>query len=79
MKLQRILDDRGDDIVFADVMIDDCDLSVRSHNVLRLLGISTITDVTNRKLSEMRPQLGPKSEAELVAFLQKQGLSFQKE
>ncbi len=79
MKLQRILDDRGDDIVFADVMIDDCDLSVRSHNVLRLLGISTITDLTNRKLSEMRPQLGPKSEAELVAFLQEQGLSFEKE
>jgi hypothetical protein len=81
MKLQRILDDQGDDIVFADVMIADCDMTVRAHNICRLLGISTLAELADKKLSDLREGRlwERKGELELIEVLRSNGLSFREE
>ncbi|HWQ59556.1 MAG TPA: DNA-directed RNA polymerase subunit alpha C-terminal domain-containing protein [Candidatus Fimivivens sp.] len=82
MSILKIIDDSGEELVFKSVAIDDIDLTVRSHNLCKnVLGISTLDELAEKRLSDLRenPHWGLKSELELIEVLRNNGLSFQKE
>lgn len=64
--------------VFADIVIEELELGVRSYNLLKRAGIQTVGDLVSKSESELLtviPNFGKKSIDEVIETLHHRGLS----
>ena len=86
LKVISVLDEDGRIPLEADIdplvrSLEDMDLSIRSFNCLRRVGVQTVEDLTQLTLNDLRHvrNLGGKSQDEVIGKLAQLGLSIRQE